>query len=205
MKLLVAHGAAVNARDTYGSSALADALARRRWPIAALLIEKGAEVSAAPDANGQTPLLIGIAAVPPLTSVPADGSDLTAGKALLDAVDVIKSLLDHGAEVNPRGANGQTPLTLAATQCHAILVRDLLERGAEVNARSQTMAGATALILAADCGNLPMAEALLARGADVTVRDDFGRTALDIARRKQQDPLIELLEKAGAGALDGGR
>src|SRR5712692_7227511 len=202
VKLLVAHGAAVNARDTYGASALADALARRRWPIAAFLVERGADVTAAPDVNGETPLMIAIAAVPPLTSVPADGSDLRAGKALLDAVEVVKSLLDHKAEVNPRGTNGQTPLTLAATQCHALVVRDLLERGAELNARSKTMAGATALILAAHCGNLPMAQALLAKGADVNLRDDLGRAALDLAEKNQQEPMIELLEKAGAKAVD---
>jgi uncharacterized protein len=202
VKLLVAHGAAVNARDTYGGSALADALARRRWPIAAFLVERGADVNAVPDVNGQTPLMIAIAAVPPLTSVPADGSDPRAGKALLDAVDVVKSLLDRKAEINPRGTNNQTPLTLAATQCHALVVRDLLERGAEVNARSKTMAGATALILAARCGNLPMAGALLAKGADVNLRDDLGRAALDLAEKNQQEPMIELLEKAGAKAVD---
>ncbi len=204
VKLLVAHGAAVNARDTYGSSALADALARRRWPIAAFLIGKGADVSAATDANGQTPLMIAIDAVPPLASVTADGS-LTAGEALLDAVDVVKSLLDHRADVNPRGTKGQTPLTLAATRCHALVVRDLLEHGAEVNARSRTMAGATALILAAECGNIPMAQALLASRADVNLRDNLGRTALDVAEKNEQSPMIELLENAGAKTSDAGR
>jgi uncharacterized protein len=205
VKLLLAHGAAVNARDTYGASALTDALARRRWPIAAFLVEQGADVNAAPDVNGKTPLMIAIQAVPPLSSVPADGSDPSAGKALLDAVAIVKSLLDHKAEVNPLRTNGQTPLTLAATQCHALVVRDLLAHGAEVNARSKTMAGATALILAADCGNLPMAQALLAKGADVNLRDNLRRTALDLAEKNQQGPMIELLEKAGAKAVDGGR
>jgi ankyrin repeat protein len=48
----------------------------------------------------------------------------------------VRYLLDEGADVNGRGADGTTPLSEAAFFGHAAVVKELLVRGADVNAVS---------------------------------------------------------------------
>lgn len=55
---------------------------------------------------------------------------LAAGEGRLNAV---RYLLDEGAEVNLRGAHGNTALTEATYYGHAPVVKELITRGAEVN------------------------------------------------------------------------
>ena len=58
------------------------------------------------------------------------------------------------------------------------MVRVLLEHGAEVDARDAD--GQTPLHYAALCEQLPVAEALLAAGADVRLKTNDGSTARDL-------------------------
>jgi ankyrin repeat protein len=58
---------------------------------------------------------------------------LAAGEGRLNAV---RYLLDEGAEVNLRGANGHTALTEATFYGHESIIKELLTRGADVNALS---------------------------------------------------------------------
>jgi len=52
------------------------------------------------------------------------------------------------------------------------------------------------LRLAAGCGNRPIVEALLGRGADPTLRTPHGICAADVAREQGHGELVELLERA---------
>jgi len=77
----------------------------------------------------------------------------------------------------------------------AASVTALLDKGAEVNARFRY--GTTALFKAAERGNLEIVKILLARGADVTVKDTFyGATAITWSLQNDHlDVTKELLEK----------
>ena len=55
-----------------------------------------------------------------------------------------------------------------------------------------------ALLAALRSGNVEGVRNALLRGADVNVRDDRGRAALQIARENNQTEIIRLLEVAGA-------
>jgi ankyrin repeat protein len=101
---------------------------------------------------------------------------------LLDAIRAgdaarVRLLLDQGADVNARSADGTTALMHATTVGDAALVRLLLDHGADVNAKNAT--GATALMWAV--GDREKVRLLLDRGADVNARADSGRTPLMIA------------------------
>ncbi|HOJ00912.1 MAG TPA: ankyrin repeat domain-containing protein [Anaerolineaceae bacterium] len=48
--------------------------------------------------------------------------------------DIIRLLIDHGADVNVRDGNGKTPLHCAAVTANLENMRALLENGADVNA-----------------------------------------------------------------------
>ena len=96
------------------------------------------------------------------------------GTALTEAAstgqtDVVKDLLDKGADVNERGAcgseRGVTALWCAAQGGHIEVVKVLVERGADVNARSTT--GWTPLAVAASMRRVNVARFLVAKGADI--------------------------------------
>ncbi|BDI33568.1 hypothetical protein CCAX7_56190 [Capsulimonas corticalis] len=58
-------------------------------------------------------------------------------------IDLVRTLLDAGADVNGRNILGDTPLKVAAYVGSAEIVRLLLERGADIHARDSE--GLTAL------------------------------------------------------------
>jgi ankyrin repeat protein len=82
------------------------------------------------------------------------------------SVDAVRLLLSRGAAVNTAEAQqGQTALMRAVAGKHADVVRALIEAGADVHLRSK--GGFTALLFAAQEGDLESTRLLLAAGARV--------------------------------------
>jgi hypothetical protein len=94
--------------------------------------------------------------------------------------DIVKHLIDHGADVNQRNDNGTTPLMVAGfvSRDQLQLIAFLLNRGADINAVDRD--GRTILMRAIRFGFNDQAVFLIQRGADTTVKDRYGKTALDI-------------------------
>jgi ankyrin repeat protein len=104
---------------------------------------------------------------------------------------LIRLLLDRGAAPNVRcGADqgSSTPVHEAVAFQHPVAVAELIRAGADVDARAGYNArreprtvndGATPLMVAAAAGDLLSIQVLLKAGADVTLKDDAGKTALD--------------------------
>src|SRR5262249_42576327 len=82
----------------------------------------------------------------------------------------IPLVLDHGAGVNARDAEGNTPLILASFYANSESVELLTYKGADVNAANK--AGATPLIRAAT--DYEKTRLLVAAGANVRVRTALG-------------------------------
>jgi ankyrin repeat protein len=93
---------------------------------------------------------------------------------------VARKLLDNGADVNARDAQGNTPLILASFYASPECVELLIEKGADVNAANK--AGAKALIRAAT--SYEKTRLLVAAGAKVRVRTALGDTPLILAARR---------------------
>jgi len=104
-------------------------------------------------------------------------------------VDAVGVLLDHGADVNGKGAFYDT--AMAAAIDHADIVQLLIERGAAVNAAS--VMGETPLMKATSSLNVEAVRLLLGHGADVNAQDGIGRTALMIGVDRY--PYNELLNQ----------
>lgn len=143
---------------------------------------------------------------------------------------VIHILANAGADVNLRGIEGMTPLILCCTHGYHLAVQVLLSHGADPNlkscqqwplmeavhsqhddcARILLAAGAnpnianeyglTPLMVTAYQNSLQMALELIARGADVTARDNMGKNSLHHAVSHSQcsKELVDALLAAGA-------
>ncbi|KAM8829229.1 KN motif and ankyrin repeat domain-containing protein 1-like isoform 2-T11 [Spinachia spinachia] len=110
---------------------------------------------------------------------------------------VVEKLLDAGVcNVNQQNKAGYTPIMLAALAAVESyqgmrVVEELFTKG-DVNAKAG-QAGQTALMLAASHGRRDMVQALLARGAEVNLRDDEGSTALMCASEHGHADIARLL------------
>ena len=83
-------------------------------------------------------------------------------------LEVVRYLLDEGADVNARANSDSTPLAEAAYYGHADVIKELLLRGADINAISQT---GTALDIALNRKNTAVAD---------LIRHYGGKTAREI-------------------------
>jgi ankyrin repeat protein len=70
-------------------------------------------------------------------------------------LDVVRYLLDEGANVNARESSGSTPLAEAAYYGHVDVIKELLLRGADINAIGET---STALDIALNRKNTSAAD-----------------------------------------------
>eukprot|EP01063_Lacrimia_lanifica_P017418 TRINITY_DN2445_c0_g5_i1.p1 TRINITY_DN2445_c0_g5~~TRINITY_DN2445_c0_g5_i1.p1 ORF type:complete len:394 (+),score=94.99 TRINITY_DN2445_c0_g5_i1:53-1234(+) len=117
-------------------------------------------------------------------------------------VEAVRLLIDCGADVGATSALGETPLHRAAGSGQVGAMRVLLERGADVAGRSDLFW--TPLHDAADLGFLDAARLLLDRGADVDSMDVphemsyWTGTPLHAAARSGQCEVIRLLLERGA-------
>jgi len=87
------------------------------------------------------------------------------GSAIRGDANSVKTLLDKGADVNVRDADGNTALDWAAGEGQLEIVKILLDKGADVNVKG--MLGFTPLMAATTHGHTEIVKILLDRGADV--------------------------------------
>jgi len=91
---------------------------------------------------------------------------------------VVSALLEAGADVNGRGAEGVTPLHAAAQSGRLDIVELLLDRGADVAIEDDKTN--TPVLTAAEAGHLKVVCLLVQRGADLDHRNRDGKSARSI-------------------------
>ena len=118
------------------------------------------------------------------------------GRAAFEGdAQAVAAWLHQGGGVDARCAKhaDQTLLIAATTGGQEAVVRMLLQRGASVNLQDSN--GITALMTAADKGNLTTVQALLDAKADASLHSGDGCMALNLAELRQQDAIAQLLRQ----------
>jgi pectate lyase len=201
IELIMTKGADVAVRNDDGQTALDIAMDRGRTKIVKLLannrssvasiylaaflgdqarvrelIESGTDINAK-DQSGMTPLLRAIS-----------------GRQ----IQLAKFLVENGANISIGNKWGQAPLIYALWNRDPGMVQWLLDKGADTNTKDNTPLGYTSLHWSVRMGNQKLTELVLAAGADVNLKGNGGKTALQLAKEKGHTEIVELLRKHGA-------
>lgn len=110
--------------------------------------------------------------------------------------DIVRTLLEAGANIKARGPNDETPLYLAVTVSSEPTVKVLLEYDIDLDARAKD--GRTAIFAALDSTDaLSLTKLLVKRGASLQIQSE-GYMPLDYSIWVGDTPLVEYLISAGA-------
>jgi hypothetical protein len=147
-KALLERGSDINAIDGDGLTALMHAAWQGNEAMVELLVKAGADASVK-DRNGVTALSLACDAPNPRIINLLLEHDKAKGAAVLlevckkDSTEMVKMLVENGADVNARDEDGATPLMFLAAAGELELIKLLLQKGAQINARDNK--GVTAL------------------------------------------------------------
>ena len=218
-KILLDHGADIKAADPDGTSALVLAIINGHYDTAAFLLDQKADPNAA-DANGRAALFAAI----DMRDIYSSNRPAPRDSGKVEPMDLIKMLIDHGADVNakltklivPRAVldfpdmmmgEGATPFLRAAKSADVPLMQLLLEKGADP--KVVTKAGVTALMVAAGMGHantirrgeqpIEAMKICLEKGVDINAATDKTlNTALHAAAGQGTDDIVQFLADHGA-------
>ena len=204
-ELLIQAGAGVNAANEYGATPLWLACNRANAAMVEKLLKAGANPNLAL-LTGETPLMAAAdrGSLDVVKLLLAHGANVNAKEtrggqsALMWAVaekqsEVVRALVEQGADVRDRSAGGFTPLLFAAQQGDLDSARILLAAGADVN--EGTPNDGSALLVAAASGRDDLAAFLVDRGADPNAVDpkDFSVLHHVVSRRDMPNSVKSLL------------
>jgi uncharacterized protein len=101
---------------------------------------------------------------------------------------LVLEMIDKGADVNK---TDWTPLHYAATAGNVQLIKILLEHHAYIDAESPNKT--TPLMMAAHYGTVGAVKLLLEEGADVSLKNDLGLSAIDFAQRANKQDSVDVI------------
>ena len=108
--------------------------------------------------------------------------------ALAGDLGICQTLIQRDADVNKPG---WAPLHYAATNSHIPVIQLLLDNHAYIDAASPN--GSTPLMMAAMYGNTSAVKLLLESGADPSLKNALGLTAIDFAQRVKKSESVEII------------
>jgi ankyrin repeat protein len=197
VKLLVEHGAEINAGALSGATPLQFACMEGKIEMVNYLIERGASLTNATASlswaawRGYSNIVILLVE----KGVPVDRSAGELGTPLQKAIDggfvnIAAFLIKHGADIN-KAARGSTPLHNAVRWGSPETVKFILEAGANPNARDSY--GFTPLMYAVSVNHSEAAKLLLENKAEPQLKNPRGQTAMDLASQNLPNKEITAL------------
>jgi len=108
----------------------------------------------------------------------------------------VARLLEQGADVMERDADGATALMRASENGHVEVVKHLVERGGDAVIKATDEDGGTALMLASQNGHVEVVKHLVERGGDAVIKatDRSGMRALQFAKIAGHRHVVNFLQ-----------
>ncbi|CAQ54400.1 ankyrin repeat domain-containing protein [Wolbachia endosymbiont of Culex quinquefasciatus] len=116
-------------------------------------------------------------------------------------LDVVKSLVEKGADVNAKDELSRSLIYYAAYSGNLNVIEFLVEEGADVNAKEE--GGRAPLHTAVQLGYLKIVKLLLEKGAHYDVQNAQGKTPLDLAKSGSVKNLLSDIDKLFQDVQDG--
>lgn len=184
LRFLLERGADPNQKDYGNMTALHHAVFYGNVEATSILVSAGADLDATYAECAYTPLICLI-----------NSPDNKAVKA-----DLIRLLVEKGADINKTNSTGESPLFSAINNVHNDLVQLLIDLGANIHHRDHQGNGALLFLVLRtrmrqlkQAEMLPIIKTLLAAGVDPAVRNNDGKTARELAHEFKFKKLEELL------------
>jgi uncharacterized protein len=169
IRQLLARGFDANTVDVAGQTGLVIALREPSPKVASVLIDSPKIDLNALNDKGESALMLA---------------------ALKGQLELAEKMVKKGADVNK---TGWTPLHYAASAGQTAVINLLLENHSYIDAESPN--GSTPLMMASMYGTPDSVKLLLNEGADPSLKNQQGLTALDFARRANRDDTAQLIVK----------
>lgn len=200
VEFLIEKGADVEKGDSREGTPLLHACIAAYPDVLKLLIAKGAKVDCI-DESGQTPLhylckFAGSWGGYVTTRIVAGVKEEIPNDRLSQHFEIMKILVENGADVNKLTHYGFAPLHLAAQSGLSLFISYLIEKGADVHLQNANFY--VPLHAAADAGAYDAAKLLLKAGANASSADNYGFTPLIGSVLSGEIRLIHLLMDFGA-------
>ncbi|KAJ5626764.1 hypothetical protein N7528_004191 [Penicillium herquei] len=166
----------IDAQGMEFANSLEAAAANNHQGIVKKLLDRATDLNG-PNVCGQTD------GNPPIFAAAKYGND-----------EVMKLLVDRGADLNVHAQDGRTLLEFAMDQGRERVVKVILDNGADVNVPKSYELLSTAIVFK----NERLVDMILNHGADINARGLSGRTALAIAAWSGLERIVEMLLNRGA-------
>lgn len=169
VKYLVSKGADINAESEFGITALCRAACLKSTDIAKFLIERGANIDGAKIKK-------------------SDHSPLQ-DAVYLGNMDMVKLLVNNGANVNLKNASGNSIIYFAVCQNRTEILKFLLGKNILVDAL--TTDNISPAMIATIKGNKEILKLLISHGADISLKSKSGKAAIDYATKPEIKQLLK--------------
>ena len=198
--------AGVNGLDEKGWTPIHWAIVADAWDLVKAFIEEGADIFSdrwqsafyiAKKMESQVQLIEAVIAVKGVDTTFENNRTALTYAVREGYTEVVKFLVDSGADINIQNEDGWTALMLAADGGRTEAVEFLVENGADINIQ-QGRNGNTALIQAARWRHAEVVKFLVENGADINVQNNSGFTALMEAADGGRTEAVESLVENGA-------
>ena len=180
-RFLLENGAECNFQNNSGDTALHEAAGSRQSGVVSVLLDHSADINSRNRAHN-TALHI--------------ACNRTRNMKKIEAEEVVRKLLDRGADYDAPGMGDMTPLATACQVGEESIMKLLLNKGASFTADKAF--GRSPLHFAVVRGRESVLRLLLEHGHNLDVLDGYGETPLILACRESHEGVVRLLLEAGA-------